>query len=50
VKRTNIILDKNLHSQAKAIAAIKGISLNDYLSQAIEKHIEEKKKLFEVLR
>ncbi|MBN1156175.1 toxin-antitoxin system HicB family antitoxin [Candidatus Woesearchaeota archaeon] len=50
MKRTNIVLEKNIHAQAKAIAAIKGISLNDYLSQAIEKYAEEKKKLFEVLR
>jgi predicted HicB family RNase H-like nuclease len=50
VKHVNITIDRTLHSKAKALAAIRGVSLNDYLSLAIEKSISKQKKLFEALK
>jgi len=41
VKRVNIDLRKELHSQAKIISILKNVSLNKYLEDCIEKRLQE---------
>ncbi|MEK6939947.1 MAG: hypothetical protein AABX31_04420 [Nanoarchaeota archaeon] len=41
VKRVNIDLRKELHSQAKIISILKNISLNKYLEDCIEKALQD---------
>jgi len=41
VKRVNIDLRKELHSQAKIISILKNISLNKYLEDCIEKALQQ---------
>ncbi|NOZ80383.1 MAG: hypothetical protein GXP63_01810 [DPANN group archaeon] len=41
-KRINIPLDQKIHLQVKVIAAIKGLTLNDYLVKAIEKRLRRR--------
>ncbi len=50
VKKVNIGLKPEIHSQAKIISILKGISLGDYLSKCIEKAILEDKKLLSKLK
>ncbi|MFH1510827.1 MAG: plasmid partition protein ParG [Candidatus Woesearchaeota archaeon] len=40
MKRVNIAIDQELHRKAKVIAVLKGINLNDYLEQAVEKALK----------
>ena len=49
VKRVNIDLRKELHSQAKIISILKSIPLNKYLELCIEKAIHEDKNLLYAL-
>jgi len=44
-KRVNIQLFENNHTLAKLISAIKKVTLNEYFENAIEKAIEDDKKL-----
>ena len=41
VKRVNIDLRKEIHSQAKIVSILKNISLNKYLEDCIEKVLQE---------
>lgn len=41
VKRVNIDLRKEVHSQAKIISILKNISLNKYLEDCIEKALQD---------
>lgn len=41
VKRVNIDLRKEIHSQAKIISILKNVSLNKYLEDCIEKALQE---------
>ena len=48
-KKVNIGLLEKIHAQAKIIATVKKISLQDYLAAAIEKAVGEDKQLLEEL-
>ncbi|HLD87620.1 MAG TPA: hypothetical protein VJB12_06185 [Candidatus Nanoarchaeia archaeon] len=48
-KKVNIGLQDKVHAQAKIIATVKKISLQDYLAIAIEKLVQEDKKFIEEL-
>lgn len=49
-KRVNIQLKDKTHTQAKIIAVLKNITLNEYFEQAIEEKIEKDKSLLEKLK
>jgi predicted HicB family RNase H-like nuclease len=42
-KQLNIRIDEETHTKAKIIAVLKGITLNDYIEQAIQKTIDQDK-------
>jgi predicted HicB family RNase H-like nuclease len=42
-KQLNIRIDEETHTNAKVIAILKGITLNDYIEQAIQKALEQDK-------
>jgi predicted HicB family RNase H-like nuclease len=42
-RQLNIRIDEETHTRAKIIAVLKGITLNDYIEQAIQKKLEEDK-------
>jgi predicted HicB family RNase H-like nuclease len=44
-KQLNIRLDEEIHTKAKVTAILKGITLNDYIEQAIQKALEQDKAL-----
>ncbi len=43
VKKVNIGLEEKTHMQAKIISVVKGVSLNEYIQEALEKAIEKDK-------
>ena len=43
-KRVNIALKDSVHTKAKVIAVLKGLTLNEYLEKAIEKALQKEKK------
>jgi len=47
VKKVNIALRKDVHSQAKIISILKSISLNRYLELCIEKSMKEDQSLLQ---
>jgi hypothetical protein len=47
MKRVNIALKEQIHTQAKIIAVLKTMTLNDYLTKAIEKSVDKHKNLIE---
>ena len=49
-KRVNIALKDEVHTRAKVIAVLKGLTLNEYLERAIEKALEKDKKILEKVR
>jgi len=50
VKRVNIRLKDKTHTQAKVIAVLKDITLNEYFEQAIEEKIEKDKSMLDKLK
>ncbi len=44
-KQLNIRIDEEIHTKAKVTAILKGITLNDYIEQAIQKALEQDKNL-----
>ena len=44
-KQLNIRIDEEIHTKAKVTAILKGITLNDYIEQAIQKALEQDKTL-----
>lgn len=50
MKRVNINLKKDVHSQAKIICILKNIHLNQYLEACVEKAIKEDQKILQMLR
>ena len=42
-KRVNIGIDEDVHTKAKVISVLKGMTLNDYLEQAIEQQVAKDK-------
>ena len=49
-KRVNIAIIEDIHTKAKIIAVLKGLTLNEYLEQAIEKAIEKDKKVLDKVK
>jgi predicted HicB family RNase H-like nuclease len=43
MKKVNIGISKETHAKAKIISVLQGITLNDYLAEAIEKAVEKDK-------
>lgn len=43
MKKVNIAISKDTHAKAKIISVLQGITLNDYLADAIEKAVEKDK-------
>ncbi|MGV8162900.1 MAG: plasmid partition protein ParG [Candidatus Nanoarchaeia archaeon] len=42
-KQLNIRIDEEIHTKAKVTAILKGITLNDYIEQAIKEALEKDK-------
>ena len=49
MKKVNIGLKEKVHMQAKIISVLKGVSLNKYIEEALEKAIEKDKNLIKEL-
>ena len=49
MKKVNIGLKEKVHMQAKIISVVKGISLNQYIEQALEKAIDNDKNIIKEL-
>ena len=49
-KRVNIELKENIHTQAKVIAVLKDITLNNYFEKAIEEAIKKDKKILDKIK
>jgi len=43
MKKVNIALTKETHAKAKIISVLQGITLNNYLAEAIDKAVEKDK-------
>jgi predicted HicB family RNase H-like nuclease len=43
MKKVNIELTKETHAKAKIISVLQGITLNNYLAEAIDKAVEKDK-------
>lgn len=44
-KRVNIEIEEEIHKKSKVISVLKGVTLNEYLTLAIEKAVEKDKNL-----
>ena len=49
MKKVNIGLKEKVHMQAKIISVVKGVSLNQFIEEAIEKAIEKDKSIIKEL-
>ena len=47
MKRVNILLEDDLHTKAKIIAVLKGVTLNDYLAKNVAEAVARDKKVLE---
>jgi predicted HicB family RNase H-like nuclease len=47
MKKVNISLQDETHTQAKIIAVLKDVTLNDYMQKAIEECIERDRKILD---
>jgi predicted HicB family RNase H-like nuclease len=50
MKRVNIGLKEGVHTQAKIIAVLKTMTLNDYFARAIEKAVEKNQQIIKKLQ
>ena len=49
MKRVNIQLEDDLHTKAKIIAVLKGVTLNDYLAKTVAEALQRDRKVLEQL-
>jgi predicted HicB family RNase H-like nuclease len=47
MKRVNIQLGDDIHTRAKIIAVLKGVTLNDYLARIVNEAVQRDKKVLE---
>jgi predicted HicB family RNase H-like nuclease len=47
MKRVNIQLVDDIHTKAKIIADLKGVTLNDYLAKIVNEAVQRDKKVLE---
>jgi len=47
MKRVNIQLSDDLHTRAKIIAVLKGVTLNDYLARIVDEAVQRDKKVLD---
>lgn len=47
MKRVNIQLSEELHTRAKIIAVLKGVTLNDYLARIVDEAVQRDRKVLE---
>jgi len=50
MKRVNIGLKEDIHTQAKIIAVLKAMTLNDYFNRAIDKAITKNKDVIKQIK
>jgi hypothetical protein len=50
MKRINLFMEPKVHSRIKAISALKGSTMNDYIEEAIANLLKKDKTLFEKLK
>jgi predicted HicB family RNase H-like nuclease len=50
MKRVNVLVPDDVHTRAKVIAVLKGITLNEYLEAAIRDAVEKDKSVLESIR
>lgn len=50
MKRVNIILKKEIHSQAKIISVLKNVPLNKYLESCIKQGVKDDQKILETIK
>jgi predicted HicB family RNase H-like nuclease len=50
MKRVNVQVPDDVHTRAKVIAVLKGVTLNEYLEQAIRAGVEQDKAILEQLK
>jgi predicted HicB family RNase H-like nuclease len=48
-KKVNVALSSEMHTKAKIICVLKGITLNEYIARALEKEVEKDKHVLEKL-
>ncbi|MBN1793325.1 hypothetical protein JW826_06605 [Candidatus Woesearchaeota archaeon] len=48
-RKVNIGISEETHTKAKIICVLKGITLNEYISKALEKELEKDKHVLERL-
>jgi predicted HicB family RNase H-like nuclease len=50
VKRVNIEMPDDIHTRAKVIAVLRGMTLNDYLAAAVTEAVEKDKSVLQHLQ
>jgi predicted HicB family RNase H-like nuclease len=50
MKRVNVQVPDEIHTQAKVIAVLKGVTLNEYLEAAIRSSVDRDKDVLDTLR
>ena len=50
MKRVNVQVPEDIHTRAKVIAVLKGVTMSEYLELAIRESVERDKAVFENLK
>ncbi len=50
MKRVNVQVPDDIHTRAKVVAVLKGITLSDYLEQAVRDALDRDKSVLETMR
>ncbi len=49
-KRVNIGIEEEVHTKAKVISVLKGVTLNEYLEEAIREKVEREKSILNKIK